>query len=198
MNPFKKRKGGARSKLVLPQGVQPALPSRSCGECTACCFALGVPSISKGESQHCENTVEPFSRDNPEGGAALKGCKVYDDRPKECEEFECLWYRMPEIDDSFSSDKSGLVGYSTRPDLIQLRESWPGAAEMPLGLLLIKLLASKCPVILMPVKVPGQEEKRLLFGPPKMVGKLLKDIQERGATVEYKSRPTTDPEAPDQ
>lgn len=50
-----------------------------CGTCTLCCKIMGVPELNKlpGEwCQHCDPKV---------------GCMIYEDRPKVCIDFECVW-----------------------------------------------------------------------------------------------------------
>ena len=60
-----------------------------CGGCTMCCKLLGIEELSKPPSKWCSHC---------EIG---KGCKVYEERPKSCVEFSCLW----------------LNGFSDKPEL---------------------------------------------------------------------------------
>ena len=57
---------------------------RSCGTCTLCCRVLEVKEISKPKDQWCQHC-------KPD-----KGCEIYETRPKECQDFSCLWLGAPE------------------------------------------------------------------------------------------------------
>jgi hypothetical protein len=63
----------------LEQSGSPSA-SRECGDCTLCCKLLGVKKISKPQGQWCQHCQ------------IGKGCKIYAQRPKECEDFTCLWW----------------------------------------------------------------------------------------------------------
>ena len=71
-----------------------------CGECTACCrvFAIAeMPEKKAGDwCKHC---------------AVGKGCKVYDERPRTCEEFSCLWLMSQK-----RSDPRERLAPELRPD----------------------------------------------------------------------------------
>jgi len=70
--------------------------SRSCGECSACCFTLEVKAIKKRPFSLCGSLSESG------------GCSIYPDRPDVCRTFTCAWL-------------SGEVGTeSQRPDMIGL------------------------------------------------------------------------------
>jgi hypothetical protein len=51
-----------------------------CGECTACCRVFAIAELPEKKAgdwcQHC---------------AIGKGCKIYEQRPPTCAEFQCLW-----------------------------------------------------------------------------------------------------------
>lgn len=56
-------------------------PSNACGSCTMCCRVYAIPQLEPAKPAgawctHC--TIG-------------KGCKIYDQRPKLCVDFECLW-----------------------------------------------------------------------------------------------------------
>lgn len=53
-----------------------------CGSCTACCRVYAIPTLSKHAGKWCDHC------------AVGKGCKVYEARPKECADFQCLWLEM--------------------------------------------------------------------------------------------------------
>ena len=54
---------------------------RKCGECTACCKTHPVSSLNKEMSVWCKNCD------------IGKGCKIYPDRPKDCNDFMCQWLK---------------------------------------------------------------------------------------------------------
>ena len=51
----------------------------SCDGCTACCKIMQVRELEKAGNVWCEHCNI---------GA---GCRIYDDRPKSCRDFECVW-----------------------------------------------------------------------------------------------------------
>jgi len=56
------------------------LTTRSCGDCTLCCKLPPVPALKKEANEwckHCDIGV---------------GCKIYKDRPLDCQAFECFWH----------------------------------------------------------------------------------------------------------
>ena len=63
---------------------------RSCGECQACCYAIGVIELGKPFSMRCEHQCN-------------KGCAIYSRRPDSCEGYQCLWL-------------SGIGSMGDRPD----------------------------------------------------------------------------------
>lgn len=82
-------------------------PARICGPCTACCTALGVPELGKGEGERCRHLT---------GG----GCGIYEERPGSCQSFECQWLRgLLEVDERVDAglrpDACGVV-FDFRPD----------------------------------------------------------------------------------
>jgi hypothetical protein len=48
-----------------------------CGECTACCTLMAVESLNKPRCVTCKHL---------DGG-----CSIYEHRPQDCREFECIW-----------------------------------------------------------------------------------------------------------
>lgn len=80
---------------------------RTCGDCQACCMALGVPNIdNKPEWQVCS---QQFSG----------GCRKYNERPQECRVFTCSWIegageeneRPDLLGAIFSANYSESLGY---------------------------------------------------------------------------------------
>jgi len=65
-------------------------PRRRCGPCRECCWRYPIPPIDKPKREPCPRFGET-------------GCTSYDDRPKECSRYRCLWLM-------------GFGGSSDRPD----------------------------------------------------------------------------------
>jgi len=72
---------------------------RQCGDCTECCFYLGVAELNKGKSEECEH-------------CSGVGCKIYDQRPNVCREWYCAWAASSEfLQDNLRPKDSGLLMY---------------------------------------------------------------------------------------
>ncbi|MCO5157926.1 MAG: YkgJ family cysteine cluster protein [Aquamicrobium sp.] len=70
----------------------------ACGTCTMCCKLLGISDLAprKPVNQWCRH-CKPGN-----------GCTIYEDRPRSCREFECLWLQ--------SQTKPHPMGPELRPD----------------------------------------------------------------------------------
>lgn len=51
----------------------------SCGSCTLCCKIMGVPELDKLPGEWCKHVDKK------------KGCTIYEDRPPNCRDFNCVW-----------------------------------------------------------------------------------------------------------
>ncbi len=71
---------------------------RSCGECSACCELLEIPTLEKPKKTLCSHVCES------------KGCSIYQDRPGECRTFQCLWSEGY-TGNGQRPDKSGIMAY---------------------------------------------------------------------------------------
>ncbi len=76
----------------------PALDSRPCGDCVACCQVLNIaePDMVKPADQmcmHCTGT----------------GCGIYDTRPTVCREWNCVWRRIDSMPPETRPDRMGVV-----------------------------------------------------------------------------------------
>lgn len=69
---------------------------RQCGDCTLCCKILGVAELNKKAREYC-----PHCEIN-------QGCKIYQTRPKECSDFQCLWL-LGEIPEDLKPNKTGVM-----------------------------------------------------------------------------------------
>ena len=54
---------------------------RTCGQCTACCKALGVREIAKPPGMWCQHC------------SIGEGCVIYARKPLSCHEFQCEWLK---------------------------------------------------------------------------------------------------------
>jgi hypothetical protein len=62
-------------------------PARTCGGCTLCCRVMGIAALDKPPGLWCPNCN------------VGKSCKVYETRPRECREFNCLWLKDENLDE---------------------------------------------------------------------------------------------------
>jgi len=68
-----------------------------CNGCTLCCKLLWVKPLNKKagvECEHCETG---------------KGCKIYEDRPDACKEYQCVYYTAKEGPIELRPDNCGIV-----------------------------------------------------------------------------------------
>jgi hypothetical protein len=75
------------------------VPGRECGACTACCKDLaiveaGFKKLPGVECQHC---------------TAGSGCAIYATRPQLCRSYHCGWRSLPNMDESWRPDRSGVL-----------------------------------------------------------------------------------------
>lgn len=88
--------------------------ARACGECTVCCTALAIdtPEFRKAPGITCTNCT-------------AKGCSIYETRFPICRSYFCGWIQLPELDDAWRPDRSGVIVSPMRdniPDDFALRE----------------------------------------------------------------------------
>lgn len=82
-----------------------------CGTCTACCRTFAVPTLNKPAGKWCQHC------------AIGKGCTIYEQRPKPCLNYECLWLqsqRQPNgLDIELRPDKCKVVfSQTTNPHVV--------------------------------------------------------------------------------
>ncbi len=75
----------------------PIIPTRSCGECNACCKVYFVPAVGKLDGNWCHHCV------------IGKGCSIYDQRPYECQRYRCMWLANLKMSDDFRPDRIGIL-----------------------------------------------------------------------------------------
>jgi len=67
-----------RARGWLTTATGPLVHGRTCGSCSACCYAFEVPEVPKPTSAWCPHCTQP-------------GCGIYAQRPTECQTYACFW-----------------------------------------------------------------------------------------------------------
>ena len=70
---------------------------RSCAGCTMCCKIMGIAELSKPRNQWCPNCD------------VGKGCKIYDERPQSCRDFDCIYLLDGTLADHWKPSRSRMV-----------------------------------------------------------------------------------------
>jgi hypothetical protein len=118
---------------------------RSCNGCQACCTVVGVQELRKPHWTRCQHQCDT-------------GCAIYEDRPRSCQGYSCLWAAgLLEEDETLRPDRLGIIldlrtdedssSDSVKPGdrvVIQVWEVWPGALEQPHVASLVDCIAEKC------------------------------------------------------
>lgn len=75
------------------------VPGRTCGACTACCTELAIveDSFRKMPGVPCAHCV------------IGQGCDIYETRPGLCRDYHCLWRSIPDLDERWRPDLSGIM-----------------------------------------------------------------------------------------
>lgn len=68
---------------------------RECGDCNECCILLRITELDKEADVACEHLSN-------------HRCSIYDDRPRSCRKFECLWLKG-EVPEDLRPDRSGVM-----------------------------------------------------------------------------------------
>jgi hypothetical protein len=128
------------------------IPNRTCGECTACCTALGVDEFTKPQWETCHHVCKT-------------GCEIYQARPASCRGFQCLWLKGYFGNDDHRPDKLGLI-FQMQKDrrlgaVLVAWESWPGAAAKT-GRYVLERIAKLRHIYLFSF---GETKFRTIFGP---------------------------------
>ena len=76
------------------------VPGRSCGTCTVCCKAFGIPELDKGPGQWCRHVVQG------------RGCGIHEDRPQTCRLFFCHWMANAGLGPEWRPDRAKFVMYT--------------------------------------------------------------------------------------
>ncbi|MCC3861565.1 YkgJ family cysteine cluster protein [Pseudemcibacter aquimaris] len=72
---------------------------RECGKCEACCVELTIqdPELLKLPGVKCQHLSKKH------------GCTVYENRPKTCRDYYCMWRFMPNLDENWRPDLKGIM-----------------------------------------------------------------------------------------
>jgi hypothetical protein len=120
--------------------------ANACGSCTACCRVYAIPTIQKPAGKWCDHC------------AIGKSCKIYEERPTLCVDFECLWLMSQSKDAPLAAelrpDKSKVVFSPTTNEKIMSAITMPGAPDAwrrgPVRLIIDRMVASGMNVVIGP------------------------------------------------
>ena len=89
-----------------------------CGTCTACCRVFAVPELKKPAGKWCQHCTIGV------------GCQIYENRPRVCHEYECLWLQSQKRDTplppELRPDRCRVVFTPTTNDSIMGAVTLPG------------------------------------------------------------------------
>lgn len=126
---------------------------RPCGECQACCTAIGVHELNKPPLQRCQHQCD-------------SGCAIYEARPESCRGYYCLWQAgFLEGDERRRPDKLGIILDSRSSDAGDVISAWEireGAADEPATKYLLEKIGTKFVVYVRRYN----SNKRRVIGPP--------------------------------
>ena len=144
---------------------------RSCGECTACCKTHQIAVLQKPQGKWCSNCSIGI------------GCKIYNQRPEECEKYACEWLKGSGFE-SERPDKIGvvvdvLISDDKKEVLIRVIEVFEGAIKRPRIKQMVEFfLAKGYAVYSKPLRGPGDLELPWQAKPGPMLKKLLQEFTE--------------------
>lgn len=72
---------------------------RHCGSCSMCCKVMRIEELSKPKLTWCHHCN------------VGKGCAIYESKPRECTDFQCLWLMNESLEDKYKPDKLKIVLY---------------------------------------------------------------------------------------
>jgi hypothetical protein len=83
-------------------------PKRACEDCTLCCKVMAIDELEKPAGSWCQHC------------RTRSGCKVYAERPTECQTFNCLWLIDERLGPHWKPNKSKVV-LTTSEDGLEIR-----------------------------------------------------------------------------
>ena len=72
-------------------------PVRSCDGCTLCCKVMGIAALEKPPGSWCTHCARTGS------------CRIYEERPQECREFNCGYLMRPELGPEWKPSECKIV-----------------------------------------------------------------------------------------
>jgi hypothetical protein len=93
------------------------MSGRDCGGCTLCCKVLGIAELEKPKGRWCPHC------------AVGRGCGAYEDRPRECRTFNCLWLLRETLGPEWRPDRAKFVLCPTEDNSTLLVHVDPGAPD---------------------------------------------------------------------
>lgn len=159
--------------LKIPAPIRKPLPmARQCGACTGCCIQFDLVALEKARGIPCQHLKTapdgagmcsiwnaPTADSNTEDiGKRIQNGEVF--KPKVCAEYRCLWLKG-DVPESLYPGTSGVIfGVSGDLQKIVCYETKEGASRQRIVEDYIATIVNNgVPVIVLPPKVPGQEEK---------------------------------------
>lgn len=130
-----------------------------CGECQACCEAIGVHELNKPIWTSCEHQIPA-------------GCGIYGSHPDSCKKYWCL-YRggFFKLQEQYRPDKLGVIfdmRTSQPENVFSAWELWENAIEDPKTIDLLHFMSQKWIIIVRRYK----SEMRRMFGPAEALEKI--------------------------
>ncbi len=145
--------------------------ARACGDCQACCTALQVHSLRKGDWERCKHQ-------------GPLGCRIYSRRPDDCAGYACLWLQGLG-DRDWRPDRLGVVLSIVDSERwghhLMVHELRPGALAQPEVARRIERLMQDYPAF----SITPAGMRKLLGGPEAVVLQLMETAREHGVlTIE--------------
>jgi len=143
------------------------MEGRSCGQCEACCFVMGIFETESAPFQFCKYQLSLHDM----GG----GCIGYANRPSECRNYRCGFLdpeEWPELSGGDQPDFRGIVFDHQEGDFgptCSAREVWPGASLVGRARELIKQIGARIPIYVVPY---GSWKVGRTFCPPHRVDEI--------------------------
>ncbi len=96
----------------------------ACGSCVACCRVFNIPELKKPAGVWCKSCNVGV------------GCKIYEQRPTMCRQFECLWLQSrnrpdirEHISDELRPDRCKVVFHPTTDPDVMAATTMPGSPD---------------------------------------------------------------------
>ena len=84
-------------RLARNETVAANSATRSCGTCTLCCKLFDIRALNKPQFEWCKHC------------AVGEGCRIYEQRPDECREFNCGWLMDATLGEEWKPSRSRIV-----------------------------------------------------------------------------------------